>query len=93
MAVELVHGPQISGEHPLVEKEIPSLLNRFSKNFRGVITSCLQKYPNDVRKLMSAGAMIIDMSLATCFYAASNSCSTAKSPFHQKDEENNSEGP
>ena len=57
MAVELVHGPQISGEHPLVEEESPSLVNQLSKNFRNVITSCLQKDPNDVRKLKSAGTM------------------------------------
>ena len=92
MAIELAHGPQISGEHPPVEKEIPSLLNRFSKNFRSVITSCLQKDPSDVRKLTSAD-IIIEISLATCFYVASNSCSTAESSFCQKDEENNFEGP
>ena len=49
MAMELVLGPQVSDEQVLVEKEIPSLLNQFSQNFRNVVTSCLQKDPKYVR--------------------------------------------
>ena len=49
MAVELVLGPQVSDEQVVVEKEIKSLLNQFSQNFRSVVTSCLQKDPKYVR--------------------------------------------
>ena len=52
MAIELVLGPQVSDEQVMVEKEIPSLLNQFSQNFRSIVTSCLQKDPKYVRMLV-----------------------------------------
>ena len=48
MAIELVHGPQVSDEYVLVEKEIPSVLSQLSQNFRNVITNCLRKDPKQV---------------------------------------------
>jgi hypothetical protein len=55
MAIEFVLGPQVSDEQVVAEKEIPSLLNQFSQNFRSVVTSCLQKDPKYVSYNIIAG--------------------------------------
>lgn len=85
MAIKLVLGLQVSDEQVAVEKEIPSLLNQFSQNFRSIVTSCLQKDPKYVCMNVDyiSGQYLHKYSLCT----ATNSCSVIELLTYQKDEE------